>query len=103
MKTVTLDDGRAVDITPDASVASHRTGTLRRITTREIAEAFGFAPNVDDDPDKVRYSWGAVVDGAEIAVWDYKGSARYNEFSTFGPDRILSAMFGTAYETFPRR
>ena len=51
--------------------------------------------NVNDDADKVEYSWGAhVVDQMDgmtynIAVWDYKGS----RWSTYGPSSILERIF----------
>ena len=51
--------------------------------------------SINDDPDKVIYSWGAhVVDQEtdqtyDIAVWDYKGS----RWSTYGNPDVLERIF----------
>ena len=74
-----------------------RTGSIYRITHKEITTILGFKPNVEDDGDKVKYSWGATVDGRDIAIWDYRGSWRDKEFSTNGPTLIFVALFGDRY------
>lgn len=75
----------------------HRTGTLSNITVGEITEILGFSPNCDDDPAKVVNSWGFEVDGRACGIWDYKGSHRIGEFSTFGPHEVFSNLFGARY------
>ena len=47
-------------------------------------------PNVDDDPDKVNYSWAYRVNGKEVAIWDYKGS----RWSYCGDTDTLKQLFG---------
>lgn len=84
-------------IQPNAQVRSYRTGTLRGITVGEIQEVLGFAPNCEDDPSKVVNSWGFTVDGRPCAIWDYKGSHRIGEFSTFGPADVFDKLFGARY------
>ncbi len=84
-------------IQPVTNVLSHRTGTLRGITVGEITEVLGFAPNCDDDPSKVVNSWGFSVNGRHCAIWDYKGSQRMGEFSTFGPADVFDELFGARY------
>lgn len=83
---------------PDASKGSHRTGVLEGITADKIESILGFAPNVADDPDKVRYSWAFTVNGYKCAIWDYKGSYQYNSFSTYGPASVLRSIFPDHYK-----
>ena len=58
-------------------------------TVKEINKILGFEPNVQDDPDKVKYSWGFKVDGQPCGIWDYKGS----RWSTYGPKIVFSILF----------
>ncbi len=76
---------------------AHRTGTLTNITKADIEAVLGFAPNIKDDPYKVKYSWGFTVDGKECGIWDYKGSYRFREYSTYGPDEVFVELFGDKY------
>ena len=78
-------------------IASHRTGNLMDINVSTITSILGFEPNIDDDPDKVENSWGFEVDGVKCAVWDWKGSHEYGQFSTFGPNEVFEKLFGTNY------
>jgi hypothetical protein len=64
----------------------------------EINKILGFKPNIADDPDKVKYSWGFTVDGVHCGIWDYKGSYKYKSFSTFGPADSLRKVFGEHYK-----
>jgi hypothetical protein len=81
-------------IKPSDSASSHRTGSLIHVDRKLITKLLGFAPNVEDDPDKVTASWAFTVDGVECAVWDYKGSFKYKRASTFGPIEALEKVFG---------
>ena len=89
-----LDMGLCIE--PCSTVGGHKTGSLpSAMTPSEISECLGFKPNVDDDPDKVVYSWGAKVvdlesgDTYNVAVWDYKGV----RWSTYGDPVILERIF----------
>ena len=84
-------------ITPNGVAGGHKTGELNDITPAMITEILGFGPNVDDDPDKVKHSWGFEVDGELCGIWDYKGSHHIGMFSTFGPDRVFRALFSPYY------
>jgi hypothetical protein len=86
-----------MNIKPVDHAGGHRTGTLRGITVAEIREVLGFAPNCEDDPSKVVNSWGFTVDGRHCGIWDYKGSQRIGEFSTFGPADVFEKLFGARY------
>lgn len=65
-------------------IASHCQGTIHATKAR-IIKVLGFKPNVEDDPDKVVSSWGFTIDGEDAAIWDYKGSQKYNTYSYFNP------------------
>jgi hypothetical protein len=81
-------------IEPCGGVISHRTCGLRNLNAAEISAALGFPPNVADDPDKVVDSWSFVADGEPCAVWDYRGSERFDRYSAFGPRKLLESVFG---------
>lgn len=77
-------------------VGPNRTSTIEGLTLEQIEEKLGFPANCEDDPDKVRWSWGFEVDGVYCAVWDYKGSADYEVWSAYGPKETLIKVFGDA-------
>ena len=56
------DHDNQLVITPKRDIVSSKTGSLSSdMTVEQISERLGFNPNFVDDPDKVEYSWGAVV------------------------------------------
>lgn len=68
----------------------HRTGSIdSAYTVREINEILGFRPNVQDDPGKVKHSWGFTVDGQRCGIWDYRGG----RWSVFGPQEVFDVLF----------
>jgi len=79
---------------------THKTGQLNSMTVARINEILGFTPNVDDDPFKVKYSWQFLVDGELCAVWDWKGSHSFGQFSTYGPCSKLIEVFGNSYSSY---
>lgn len=76
---------------------AYRTGTLRKTNVDEINAILGFEPNVEDDPYKVKHSWGFKADGKQCGIWDYKGSNSWGTFSTYGPDEVFRKLFGDKY------
>ena len=76
-------------VIPNSKAGGHKTGELNDITVEQINEILGFAPNVDDDPDKVKHSWGFKVDGVHCAIWDYKGW----RWITYGPKEVFDKRF----------
>jgi hypothetical protein len=84
-------------ITPINKSGSHKTGCLINITVEKIITILGFPPNVQDDPDKVKHSWGFKVKGKECGIWDYRGSEMVGMFSTYGPDYVFTELFGNNY------
>ena len=82
-----------MNITMVDRVGPCRTGNLTK-TLAEIEAVLGKA-NCEDDPDKVKYSWGFEVDGKYAAIWDYKSSYTYDSFSTYDPDGVIDMLFNT--------
>ena len=80
-------------IEPTQLSGSHRTGTLTKYTKEQIESILGFAPNVEDDPDKVVNSWAFTIDGYKCAIWDYKGSHHYDIWSVYDPHNVLEQLF----------
>lgn len=78
-------------------VGTHRTGSINGLTAAKISKLLGFKPNMKDDPSKVVNSWQFRVDGKLCAVWDYRGSQKWNEFSTYGDHASLQKVFGDAH------
>lgn len=75
-----------------------RTGTLSaKLTVKAITKILGFGPNVEDDSDKVKNSWGFSVKVGKttlkFGVWDYKGC----RWSTDGDPVVLTEIFGADY------
>jgi hypothetical protein len=60
-----------------------RQTSLKDVSYERICEVLGFKPNVRDDPDKVKYSWGFTIDGEPAGIWDYKGSHKFNSWSVY--------------------
>ena len=88
-----------MQIIPIHLSGSYRTGTIAKYTKQQIIAILGFAPNVEDDEEKVVNSWAFMVDGAECAIWDYKGSHHYNMWSVYDPHGVLDKLF--VMEKFP--
>jgi len=72
---------------------THRTGYLKGTSYAGVVQTLGFMPNVEDDVDKVKYSWLFKVDGKVAAIWDYKGSASMGHWSVYDPHHVLGALF----------
>jgi hypothetical protein len=82
-------------IIPVDERGSFRTGVLpRRLSVNDIKKVLGFGPNVEDDPDKIKYSWAFTVDGTRCGIWDYKGV----RWSVYDPENVLPGLFGTKPE-----
>lgn len=100
-------------ITPINEAGSCRTGTLTNTTVKEINEILGFEPNIEDDPDKVEHSWGFRVKWTTLeakklntgnlrsncGIWDYKGSHRVGQFSTYGDAVVFQKLFGNKFKS----
>lgn len=87
-----------LDIKPVDRPGDSCTGHITGLTVAEINARLGFKPNVDDDPSKVKYSWGFTVNGERCGVWDWKGSHRDRIFSAWGNPGALLAVFGLHYK-----
>jgi hypothetical protein len=80
----------AMVIAPHGQPGQYRSGSIDSgYTVREITRVLGFGPNVQDDPGKVKYSWGFTADGTPCGIWDYRGG----RWSVFGPPEVFAALF----------
>lgn len=85
-------------IVPCDVSGSYRTGSIAGLTVKEVCDILGFKPNVQDDPDKVQYSWGFTADNVLCGIWDYKSYAvEPMYFSTYGPHEVFEKLFGSKY------
>ena len=87
-----------MNIVPVDRAGPYRTGTLDLVTPEEIEMVLGFPPNIEDDPDKVKYSWGFEADGKFAAIWDYKDSYKLRVFSIYDPNGIIATLFNRSTE-----
>ena len=78
-------------------IGSHRTGNLQNMTAKKISDILGFKPNSRGDASKVVSEWLFTYKGVQYAIWDYKGSHRYGQYSTYGPSEGYRELFGTDY------
>jgi hypothetical protein len=98
-KTITLT--ATVAIQPiTGHFDSCRQGTLRPIKHAEISALLGFQPtryNEYDGDGKVTMEWKFQIGNAKFAIWDYKGSASFGQFSVFGNAEVLRQIFGDRF------
>ncbi len=84
-------------ITPVDLAGSHLSLRLHSLTKEQIESVLGFAPNVQDDGDKVTASWGFKPETPfyswTCGIWDYKGSAEYGGWSFYGELWIADFLF----------
>jgi hypothetical protein len=84
-------------IRTDDFISSHRQGIIVDISVKEIDAVLGFKHRYltpDEGDGKVKHDWRFHVDGVACAIWDYKGSERYGQFSYFGPAQTFKDLFG---------
>lgn len=84
--------GAEFRVVPSDVPGHHHTGDLpSSITKKQIITVLGFAPNCEDDPDKVKNSWGFTVNGFPCGIWDYRG----HHWSIFDGslDQVLLSLF----------
>lgn len=78
------------EIMPVNEAGDSCTGRLSpSLTVGQISEILGFRPNIRDDPDKVKHSWGFTVNGHRCGIWDYRGS----RWSVYDPNKVLRLIF----------
>lgn len=85
-------------LVPDDTIMSHKTGALCGIDYEDIVAVLG-EPNVFDDFGKVRWSWGfrMMPDNKPMSIWDWKGSADYNQWSIYGAIEDWAKLFPNAF------
>ena len=94
----------SIIVTPISNIGrTHKTGGLHKVSRQKIETILGFAPNAEDDPDKVTASWAFDVylpstgEHYPCAVWDYRGSFGWGAASCYGNPDALAAVFGEHY------
>lgn len=92
-----MNDTYNVNLVKDPMIGSHKTGSISRIDYDDIVTVLGL-PNVQDDFDKVRWSWGFRVlpENTPMAIWDWKGSSNMQEWSIYGDPKLWAKLFPTA-------
>jgi hypothetical protein len=79
-------------------ISSFRTGIITGMSKNVIDSVVGFkGKKVKSGDSKVTIEWRFDVDGIPCAIWDYKGSAKYEQYSAYMPATIGQALFGAAY------
>jgi len=95
MKTITVE--LPIVKLHQLNVAYGRTGCIRDITAKEISDALGFSSQRTPNHDKTTKIWRFKVGDLLFAIWDYKGSEKFNQFSCFGNHTVLAQIFGLRY------
>ena len=72
-------------IIPVNEAGDFRTASVVDLSVSDIEKRLGFTANCEDDPSKVKHSWGFTVDGERCGVWDYKGSEAFQLLLRVGP------------------
>ena len=78
-----------------------RTGLIHATSVAALTKAIGFKPDNGDGGNKVSVDWYFTLDGKPCGCWDWKGSYRHGQFSTFGPKEQWEAFaqaHGFTYE-----
>ncbi len=81
-------------------ISSFRTGIITGMSKDGIDSVVGFKGNkIKSGDGKVTIEWRFDVDGIPCAIWDYKGSAKDNQYSVYMPATIGSTLFGAAFHS----
>jgi hypothetical protein len=79
-------------------ISSFRTGIITGMSKNVIDSVLLIkGKKVKSGDGKVTIEWRFDVDGVACAIWDYKGSAKYDQYSAYMPAIIGRALFGAAY------
>ena len=80
-------------------ISSFRTGVITGMSKNVIDSVLSIkGKKVKSGDGKVTIEWQFHVDGVPCAIWDYKGSAKYNQYSAYMPAYIGRALFAAAYD-----
>ena len=96
-----MNDTYNCHIVKDDTIMSSKTATLSGVTYDDIVVTLG-EPNVEDDPGKVRWSWGFRIlqwkdrASSPMAIWDWKGSANRDSWSIYGNCKQWAELFPEA-------
>ena len=80
-------------------IGSFRTGIITGMSKDVIDSVVGFkGKKIKSGDGKVTIEWQFIVDGIPCAIWDYKGSAKYTQYSAYMPEVIGRSLFAAAYD-----
>jgi hypothetical protein len=80
-------------------ISSFRTGIITGMSKNVIDSVVGFkGKKIKSGDGKVTIEWQFQADGVDCAIWDYKGSAKYAQYSAYMPASIGRALFAAAYD-----
>jgi hypothetical protein len=80
-------------------ISSFRTGVITGMSKNVIDSVLSIkGKKVKSGDGKVTIEWQFHVDGVPCAIWDYKGSAKYAQYSAYMPAYIGRALFAAAYD-----
>ena len=69
--------------------SSHKQHSLNpRLSRLDIQTKLGSNVTEDQPGDKVNHEWRFYADGAECAIWDYKGT----KWSAYGPWEVFEKL-----------
>ena len=79
-------------------ISSFRTGIITGMSKNVIDSVLLIkGTKVKSGDGKVTVEWQFQADGVDCAIWDYKGSAKADQYSAYMPAAIGQALFGAAY------
>lgn len=79
------------------TVATHCTGTIKGLSAAQISKILGMKPTDVNPHEKTVNEWKFTADCAQFAIWDYRGSEKQKEYSTYGSSTVLAQLFGSHY------
>lgn len=79
-------------------IGSFRTGIITGMSKNAIDSVLKLkSRKIKSGDGKVTIEWQFHADGVPCAIWDYKGSAKYDQYSAYMPATIGQSLFGAAY------
>ena len=80
-------------------ISSYRTGSIVGIKPEQVTAILGIDPITEKSGDgKVTIEWRFKANHSACAIWDYKGSLKWDTLSVFMPAGVGKKLFGDAYK-----
>ena len=82
--------------------SSSRTGIITGLSKNVINSILSIkGSRVKSYDSKVTVEWRFHAEGVPCAIWDYKGSAKENQYSVYMPAVIGQSLFGSNFTADP--